>query len=91
MKTSGNNGEWHSRCESRGSDGTVMLSIANSVAKTAQQLDLGGNRPRGRPKKRWMDRIKDDMKAVNVTAEDALVRKEWRMVFKRADRASSGI
>ncbi|XP_063348692.1 uncharacterized protein LOC134640721 [Pelmatolapia mariae] len=68
--------------------GHVARSDKNSIAKTAQQLDLGGNRPRGRPKKPWMDRIKDDMKAANVTPEDALDRKKWRKACKTADPAS---
>ncbi|KAL3967110.1 myosin III [Sarotherodon galilaeus] len=65
--------------------GHVVRSDKNSIAKTAQQSDLDGNRPQGRPKKRWMDRIKDDMKAVNVTPEDALDRKKWRKACKIAD------
>ncbi|XP_019204855.1 uncharacterized protein LOC109196094 [Oreochromis niloticus] len=71
--------------------GHVVRSDKNSITKTAQQLDLEGNRPQGRPKKRWMDRIKDDMKAVNVTPEDALDRKKWRKACKIADPASRDI
>lgn len=70
--------------------GHVVHSDDNSVAKTAQGLDLGHNRSRGRPKKHWMDRIKDDMKAANVTPEDALDKKKWRKACKTAGRASSG-
>ncbi|KAG2467833.1 XRN2 exoribonuclease, partial [Polypterus senegalus] len=46
-----------------------------------------GRRPRGRPKKRWMDRISEDMKIANVTPEDALDRAKWRQCCKRADPA----
>lgn len=35
-------------------------------------LDVDSWRPHGRPKKRWMDCIKEDMTHVGVTPEDAL-------------------
>lgn len=68
--------------------GHVVCCNDNAVAKTGQRLDRGSNRPRGRPKKCWMDRIKDNMKAANVTPEDALDRKKWRKVCKTEDPAS---
>ncbi len=41
----------------------------------------------GRPKKRWMDRIKQDMKQINAAPEDALDRKKWRAMCQTADPA----
>ena len=67
--------------------GHVVRSDANSVARTALRLDPPGQRPRGRPKKRWMDRINEDMKIVNAAPEDALDRNKWRRLCKCADPA----
>ncbi|KAK3531985.1 hypothetical protein QTP86_002271 [Hemibagrus guttatus] len=40
----------------------VVRSANDSVAKTAMRTSPQGKRPRGRPKKRWMDKITEDMK-----------------------------
>ncbi|XP_039627278.1 uncharacterized protein LOC120540503 [Polypterus senegalus] len=67
--------------------GHVVCADDNSVAKTAMRLDPGDQRPRGRPKKRWMDRIKEDMKIVNLAPEDALDRAKLRRICRKADSA----
>ncbi|ROL52856.1 hypothetical protein DPX16_8419 [Anabarilius grahami] len=70
--------------------GHVVRSAEDSVAKTATRIDPVGHRPRGRPKKRWMDRIKEDLKIVNASPEDALDRPKWRRLCQRADPAIAG-
>ncbi|XP_046406233.1 uncharacterized protein LOC124171139 [Ischnura elegans] len=52
--------------------GHVIQSNENSMARTVMRLSPEGRRPRGRPKMRWLARIKADLKAVNATPEDAL-------------------
>lgn len=68
--------------------GHVMRSDEDSIARTALRYDPPGQRPRGRPKKRWMDRIKDDMKTTNAAPEDALDRLKWRRICRCADPAT---
>ncbi|KAK6751620.1 hypothetical protein RB195_003189 [Necator americanus] len=41
--------------------GHVLRREEDSVAKTALKLDVSGVRSRGRPKIRWLDRVKLDM------------------------------
>ena len=67
--------------------GHVTRSHENSVAKTAMRLDLPGKRPRGRPKMRWMDRINQDMKDMQVAPEDTTDRNRWRAACQKADPA----
>ena len=67
--------------------GHVIRSDEKTVAKNALQFSPKGKRPRGRPKKRWLDGLKEDMKRVNVTPEDALERTKWRRQCKTADPA----
>ncbi len=52
--------------------GHVIRSGEESVAGRALHLSPDGQRPRGRPKKKRMDRIKQDMKQINAAPEDAL-------------------
>ncbi|XP_073698816.1 uncharacterized protein [Garra rufa] len=69
--------------------GHVVRSGEDSVARTALRLSPQGKRPRGRPKKRWIDRIKEDVKIVGAAPEDALDRAKWRRLCKKADPASA--
>src|SRR6185295_20331220 len=67
--------------------GHVMRSEVHSVAETAFNLRVDGRRPRGRPKKRWMDTLKEDMRAASVDPRDTADRAKWRRQCKRADTA----
>ena len=40
--------------------------------------ELAGKRKRGRPKRRFMDVVKEDMAEVEVTEEDTEVSNKWR-------------
>ncbi|XP_056107178.1 uncharacterized protein LOC130085442 [Rhinichthys klamathensis goyatoka] len=65
--------------------GHVIRSGDETTVKTAYNLSPPGQRPRGRQKKRWLDRLAEDMRAVNITTEDALDRAKWRKACKQAD------
>jgi len=41
--------------------GHVMRRGEEAVVPTALRLEPAGRRPRGRPKKRWLDRINEDL------------------------------
>ena len=41
-------------------------------------FNVEGAYPRGRPKKRWMENINNDMKTLNINADLALDRDKWR-------------
>ena len=44
-------------------------------------MQVQGKRRRGRPKKRWLDNIRDDMKEYKMT-EDAAHNRVWNMMTK---------
>ena len=46
--------------------GHVQLTDDDNVAKSVLNIQIDGSRPRGRPKLRWMDRLKDDMKQIKI-------------------------
>jgi len=58
--------------------GHVMRRGEEAVVRTALRLEPAGRRPRGRPKKRWLDRINEDLRIVNLQPDDALDRTAWR-------------
>ena len=47
-------------------------------------MELPGKRKRGRPKRRFMAAVREDMTAVEVTEEDE-ERTEWRRRLRRGD------
>ncbi|XP_063599482.1 uncharacterized protein LOC134775803 [Penaeus indicus] len=56
-------------------------------AKVAMESIVPGRRPRGRPKKRWRDNVKEDMSHFGVRPEEALERETWRRKTRAADPA----
>ena len=48
-------------------------------------MELPGKRKRERPKRRFMDVVKEDMTEVEVTEEDTLGRKNWRRKIRCGD------
>ena len=55
------------------------------VGKQVMAMEVEGNRKRGRPKRRWYDNIKDDMREKELTREDTQDRVRWRRTVKNAD------
>src|SRR5260221_11817755 len=49
-------------------------------------LEVEGLKPRGIPKKTWMEVVKRDMKEMGLRREDVLDRVEWRRRLKGGDR-----
>ncbi|EYC01783.1 hypothetical protein Y032_0104g3600 [Ancylostoma ceylanicum] len=70
--------------------GQVSRREEESVVKTAQNLNVKGTRPRGRPKTRLLDCVKSDMAEVPLTTRDADNRNKWRRRCSTADPATTG-
>ena len=49
------------------------------------RMELPGKRKRGRPKRRFMDVVKEDMAEVEVTKEDTVDRRNWRKKIRCGD------
>ena len=46
--------------------------------------EVGGPRPRGRPKKTWKEVVREDCQARKLNKEDAMDRCKWRKMIKEA-------
>ncbi|KIH42787.1 hypothetical protein ANCDUO_27224 [Ancylostoma duodenale] len=53
-------------------------------------ITVGGRRPRGRPKTRWLDRIEDDMRLLGLNVDDMFERRKWRNRTRNADTPDAG-
>ena len=45
------------------------------------KVGLQGRRKRGRPKRRWLDKIKDDIKEKGLSADEVYDRATWRRML----------
>jgi len=48
-------------------------------------MDVEGKRGRGRPKKRWLETLENDMRAVGVCRGDVIDQIKWRCRTRVAD------
>ena len=65
--------------------GHVQRREEHNIAKYVLATQVPGSRPRGRPKLRWMDRIKQDMKENNIRPECATDRESWFIMIRNVN------
>ena len=66
-------------------DGVTMgspLGDQEYVGRKMMEMELPGKRRRGRPKRRFLDAVKEDMQEVGVKETDVEDRKMWRMMIR---------
>ena len=61
--------------------GHVMRRDQEYVGRKMMEMELPGKRKRGRPKRRFLDVVKEDMKEVGAKEIDIEDRKMWRMMM----------
>ena len=62
--------------------GHIMRRDQEYVGRKMMEMELPGKRRRGRPKRRFLDVVKEDMKEVGVKEMDIEDRKMWRMMTR---------
>ena len=60
------------------------------IGRWMLRMELPGKRKRGRPKRRFMDVVKEDMAEVEVTEEDTEVRNNWRRKIRWSRAVDQG-
>ena len=58
--------------------GHVMRREDGYVGRRAMSMEVEGRRKRGRPRRRWMDCVSDDLKEKGLTVNDSRNRRVWR-------------
>ena len=60
----------------------VMRRDQEYVGRKMMEMELPGKRKRGKPKRRFLDVVKEDMKEVGAKETDVEDRKVWRMMIR---------
>ena len=63
----------------------VMRRDETHITKSKLRTTVTGTRPRGRPKMRWLDKLKNDMRIYGINPEMATDRKRWAVKVKNVD------
>ena len=65
--------------------GHVQRRNEGYIGKRMLEMGIPGRRRRGRPKRRFMDAVREDMRVVGATEEDAEDRTVWRRLIRCGD------
>ena len=65
--------------------GHVMRREEHCVGRRAMVMKVEGRRKRGRPERRWLYKIKDDIKEKGLSAVDVYDRATWRRMSSYID------
>ena len=55
------------------------------LGRRAMVTKVQGRRKRGRPKRRWLDKVKDDIKEKGLSSDDVYDRATWRRMTSYID------
>ena len=53
--------------------GHVMRREEHYIGRRAMVMKVQGRRKRGRPKRRWLDKVRDDIKEKGLSADDVII------------------
>ena len=65
--------------------GHVIRGEEHYVGTRAMVMKVQGRRKRGRPKRRWLDKVKDDSKEKGMSADDMHDHATWRRMLSYID------
>ena len=64
--------------------GVSILCVQETRWKI-MDMAVSGRRKKGRPKRRWMDLVREDMERVGTRQEDKVDRVKWRLLSRCGD------
>jgi len=65
--------------------GHVLRKDDNDWVKKCMEFEVVGSRPRGRPKRTWLEVVQRDCQVRGLSREDAMIRGRWRKLIRMVD------
>ena len=65
--------------------GHILRREDEYVGKRVMVMEVPGKRRRGRPKRRWLDNIRNDLAERELSREEAQDRVQWRRLIRNID------
>ena len=65
--------------------GHVLRREDECVRKRVMAMEVPGKRRRGRPKRRWLDIIRNDLSERELSGQDTQDRAKWRRLIRHID------
>ena len=65
--------------------GHMMRRDEHYIGRRVLEMKVQGRRKRGRPNRRWLDKVKDDMKEKGLSGEEVYDRATWRRMSSYID------
>ena len=65
--------------------GHVLRKEDNDWVKKCMEYEVEGSRPRGRPKRTWLEVVKRDCQVRGLSRDDAMVCSRWRKMIRMVD------
>ena len=63
----------------------VLRKEDNHWVKKCMEYEVVGSRPRGRPKRTWLEVVQRDCQVCGLSKDDAMVRGRWRKMIRMVD------
>ena len=64
----------------------VIRRDEHYVGNRAMEMKVQGRRTRGRPNRRWLDRVRDDIEEKGLSADEVYDRATWKRMSSYIDR-----
>ena len=71
--------------------GHAMRREEYCVGRRATKMKVQGRRRRGRPKRRWLDKLKDDINEKGLSGDEVYDHVTWRRMSSYIDHIKVGI
>ena len=65
--------------------GHLLRREDNHIGKNVMEMEVQGRRRRGRPKKRWRDCVREDLRGKGIDEAEAHDRNRWRRLIQNGD------